>query len=287
MNKLLAGGVLSAAVLGAVMPNVGSAQSFPNARTRNFNNLTPITIADSCPEPELEECAGLPDYYFNEGGAPIQPPIVPASVYPSPITVPAAAFVAGAKITDVNVKIKGFSHDVPDDVDIILVGPDGSTFSVLASNVGSGVQGVSGLNWKFDDQAKVPLPNNNRNTGRASANANQSLYQLIYPEWVNVWTSTEERSFKPSDYDTSEDLDTLPGVSAVTNTPQTTIVYPSGPYNTTNPAANPGPTVNGGKPLSAFNGQSPTGVWSLYVVDDWFWYEGSIEGWQLEITAAL
>jgi subtilisin-like proprotein convertase family protein len=284
MNKLITGGVLSAAVLSAVLPNVGSAQSFPNTRTRNFNNLTALEILDECADPEAEECAALPDYHYNEGDW-IQPVPTKSSVYPSPITVPAAAFPVGAKITDVNVRIKNISHGLLDDVDIVLVGPEGQ-FVFLASNVSSGTTNVTDLNWKFDDSAKVPLPNTNSNTGRVSNQMSNPRYNLIYPEWVNVWTDSSERTFKPSDFDAADDLDTLPDVAGVSNTPQTAVTYPDGPYNTSDPSQNPAPVVNGGPSLSVFNGTSPVGTWNLYVVDDWYWYGGSLDGWGIEITAA-
>jgi subtilisin-like proprotein convertase family protein len=271
---------LAGAVASAAFASTGSAQF--NERTRNFNNQTPITIADSCPNPEDEECAGLPDYYFEQM---TPPPIVPADPYPSSIVVPAAAFVTASKITDVNVRIKNINHGSIDDVDLLLVGPDGK-FAVLASNVSSGTTEVSNLNWKFDDQAKVPLPNSNRNTGRASGNQNQPLYNLIYPEWVNVWTDSAERTFKPSDYDVADDPETFPNLPQITSTPATQLSYPPAPYNTTDPSQNPAPTVNGGSPLSVFNGGSPTGEWKLYVVDDLYWYDGSLGGWAIEITAA-
>lgn len=276
---------IAAAMLSFLAASTGAAQlsngSF-SARTRNFNNLTPITIVDSCPEPELEECAGLPDYYY-ENQLPI--PIVQADPYPTSIQVPASAFVANAKVTDVNVSIKNINHLSLDDVDIVVVGPAGQ-YSVLASNVSSGTLEVSGLNWKFDDSAKVPLPNSNSNTGRASTRTNNALYNLIYPEWVNVWTATEQRTFKPSDYDVADDPETFPGLPQITSTPATQVTYPSAPYNTTDPSQNPAPTVGGGSPLSVFNGTSPVGEWKLYVVDDLYWYDGSIAGWQIEITAA-
>jgi subtilisin-like proprotein convertase family protein len=284
MKNLLAGGVLSAAVLSTFLPNASSAQDFPSTRTRNFNNLTPITIADSCPVPTDEECAGLPDYHFNEGGDWIPVPIIPASLYPSPITVPPQAFPAGAKITDVNVRLKNLSHQSLDDVDIVLVGPEGQ-FVWLASNITSGNTTVNNINWKFDDQAKLPLPNSSSNTGRVSNNTSNARYNLIYPEWINVWTATEERTFKPSDYDAVDDEDRLPDVSGVTNTPATAVTYPDAPYNTTDPSKNPAPTVTSGPSLSVFNGKSPVGTWKLYVVDDWYWYDGSLGGWTLEITA--
>ena len=104
-----------------------------------------------------------------------------------------------------------------------------------------------------------------------------------------VWramTDSAERSFKPSDFDAADDLDTLPDVEGVSNTPPTAVTYPPAPYNTSDPTQNPAPTVNTGPTLSVFNGASPVGTWRLYVVDDWYWYDGSVDGWTLEITAA-
>jgi subtilisin-like proprotein convertase family protein len=45
------------------------------------------------------------------------------------------------------------------------------------------------------------------------------------------------------------------------------------------------PAVTGGTPLSVFNGSSPVGQWKLYVADDFYWFDGSIASWAIEITA--
>jgi len=284
MNKLITGSVLSAAMIGAVLPSIGSAQSFPNTRTRSFNNQTPIEITDSCPVPTDAECAALPDYHYNGGGEFIEYEATPASLYPSEIVVPEAAFPVGAKITDINVRLKNFSHKLVDDVDIVLVGPEGQHVW-LVSNVSSGTVNATNLNWKFDDSAKVPLPNSNSNTGRVSNNTSNAFYNLIYPEWQNIWTSTNERTFRPSDFDGTDDYDEMPDLD-LGSSPATTVTYPAGPYNISNPSQNPGPTVNTGPSLSVFNGTSPVGTWKLYVADDWYWYDGSLGGWGVEITAA-
>jgi hypothetical protein len=39
--------------------------------------------------------------------------------------------------------------------------------------------------------------------------------------------------------------------------------------------------------LSVFNGTDPSGTWRLYVIDDTAGVDGSIDGWSLDITAAL
>ena len=284
----LAGVALSLA--SAALPALASAQVWPNVpttRVRNFNNLSGIVINDTCANPDDPECEGLLDVY-GASNAPL-PPVVPGSPYPSQIEVPAASFVAGSTITDVNVRIRGVSHDFLDDVDILLVGPQGQ-YVMLASNVSSAGANVSteavDLNWKFDDSARLPLPNSLDNSGRASTRPTvrvngvdqpNPLYDIIYPEWAGVWTDTAERTFKPSDYDNGGDDDVFPAPA-----PQglTTL-----PVVVTHNATTGIPTVSGGGALSVFNGKTPVGTWSLYVADDFFWYDGAIEGWELEITA--
>jgi subtilisin-like proprotein convertase family protein len=280
-------------MLGAVLPALASAQVWPGVpttRTRNFNNLSGIAIQDLCADPANPECEPLIDIY-TAPGAPL-PPVVAGGPYPSTIEVPAAAFVAGSKITDVNVTIRNLSHQFLDDVDILLVGPQGQ-YVMLASNVSAagggdnpnGIEAVD-LNWKFDDSARLPLPNSIDNSGRASTRATtrvngvdvpNPLYNLIYPEWTGVWTDTSLRTFKPSDYDNGGDNDIFPAPAPQVLSTPTSVV--------THNATTGVPVVSGGTPLSTFNGTSPVGTWKLYVADDFYWFDGGIEGWELEITA--
>lgn len=289
-SKAVLGASVALSLAAAALPGLASAQfvgpsgpTLPTARTRSFNNLNLIKINDPCAglEETPEECPALQDDYTD------LPPLALATPYPSAISVPAAAFVAGSTITDVNVTIKGISHHYLDDVDILLVGPQGQ-YVVLASNVsalgGSHID-AHGLNWKFDDSARLPLPNSNDNSGRASTRATVTvggvvqpnpLYSIIYSEWAGVWTDSSLRTFKPSDYDSTSDTDIFPAPAPQDiTTPQIAVTH----------NANGIPTVTGGGQLSAFNGTSPVGVWSLYVGDDYFFYDGSIAGWELEITA--
>jgi subtilisin-like proprotein convertase family protein len=94
-----------------------------------FTNPAPITIADS------------------------NAPPTPANPYPSGIIVRG---LASGAITKVTVSLKGFSHAFPDDVDIILVSPNGVSF-VLFSDLG-GTTGVNNLHMTLDDEAKSVLP---------------------------------------------------------------------------------------------------------------------------------
>jgi subtilisin-like proprotein convertase family protein len=89
-----------------------------------FCNSSPITIADAAT----------------------------ASVYPSAITVSGAP----GNITGVTLTINGFSHDFPDDVGIVLVGPTGQAL-LLQSGAGDAAP-VSNVSYSFDDAAAATLP---------------------------------------------------------------------------------------------------------------------------------
>lgn len=114
--------LLIAAFLLFTSANLASAQI-------TFSNTAAITINDSSAPP------------------------TPATPYPSEIVV--NGFASGT-VTNVSVTLKGFYHAYPDDVDILLVAPNGVNF-VLFSDVGGG-NSVSNLNITLDDAATTILP---------------------------------------------------------------------------------------------------------------------------------
>jgi subtilisin-like proprotein convertase family protein len=74
---------------------------------------------------------------------------------PYPATIEVKGLKKG-KITDVNVTLDGFTEGVPDDIDILLVAPDGRR-AVIMSDVG-GASGVNGIDLTLDDAAADSLP---------------------------------------------------------------------------------------------------------------------------------
>lgn len=88
---------------------------------RSFSNTLPITIPD-------------------EGAA---------NPYPSTLRV---GGLRAGRILDVNVTLLGFSHDIPSEVQAILVAPNGRTSVVLMSDVSDGST-VTNLTLVVDDQA--------------------------------------------------------------------------------------------------------------------------------------
>jgi subtilisin-like proprotein convertase family protein len=80
----------------------------------------------------------------------------PADPYPSPIGV---AGFKKAKITDVNVVLRNFSHTFPADVDVLLVAPGGRNATVMA-DVGDSLgdeDAVAGITLTLDDEAATQL----------------------------------------------------------------------------------------------------------------------------------
>jgi subtilisin-like proprotein convertase family protein len=91
-----------------------------------FSNSSPITILDSA-----------------------SPPTV-ASSYPSQIVVSSEPTPS-----DVNVTLTGFSHTFADDVDMLLVGPQGQSVILMSDAIGDV---ADKLTLTFDDQAANFLP---------------------------------------------------------------------------------------------------------------------------------
>lgn len=71
---------------------------------------------------------------------------------------PSTVGVSGARngITDVNVTLRSLDHTYPDDVDVLLVGPQGQK-AILMSDVG-GNDNATDVNLTFDDEAAAALP---------------------------------------------------------------------------------------------------------------------------------
>ena len=128
---------LLAAMLGAVAAG-GLVASAASAAT--FSNNDGITINDGS-----ENCSGTPTTAPGK-----------ADPYPSEITVSGL----GSSVSDVNVTLSGLSHTYPDDVGVLLVGPQDQK-TILMTDVGSSNTSsnpVSGVNLTFDDEASGALP---------------------------------------------------------------------------------------------------------------------------------
>ena len=104
----------------AVLPRVGSAQV--------FSNPAPIDI---------------PRNSLQQG---------PGSLYPSSITV----FGVGTTLAGITITFINLSHAYPDDIDILLVGPNGQ--NVLLMSDAGGLFPINNLTFTFDSAAASFLP---------------------------------------------------------------------------------------------------------------------------------
>ena len=164
--------------------------------------------------------------------------------YPSGINV---AGLNGA-ITDVDVRLNGFSHPFPADIGLLLVGPGGQSL-VLQSIAGN--EPATNVTYTFDDQATSLLDEQG---------------------------ALLSQSYRPSAY--------RPGTFAGVFFPASGANPPPAicqtPTNCPNPA-----TVGAATLASVFNGVNPNGTWRLYAADfsreDAGAYNG---GWSLIITTS-
>jgi len=79
-----------------------------------------------------------------------------ATPYPSTISV---SGLGGQLVAKVTVTLHGLSHEFPDDIDMLLIGPEGER-AMLMSNVGGSTPGyaVTNLALTLDDDSASPLP---------------------------------------------------------------------------------------------------------------------------------
>src|SRR5215211_7258125 len=78
-----------------------------------------------------------------------------AAPYPSRLKV---RNLDHARIKDVNVKINGYSHTSPNNVDVLLVGPTGKNLIIMSDAGGGVLVPVNGVNLTIDDEAPMHFP---------------------------------------------------------------------------------------------------------------------------------
>lgn len=76
-----------------------------------------------------------------------------ANPYPSTIQV---SGIKKGKVIDVNVRLRGINHTFPDNIDVLLVAPNGAS-SVLMTDAGGSPDAVS-VTLTLDDEAAEALP---------------------------------------------------------------------------------------------------------------------------------
>ncbi|HVR74134.1 MAG TPA: hypothetical protein VMT52_07380 [Planctomycetota bacterium] len=173
--------------------------------------------------------------------------VVPRVSTPYPSTINVSGFGTNETIEKITVTLHDLSHGAPDDIDILLVGPEGQSI-ILFSDAGGGFFGGGGglpdpevvVTVTLDDDAEEGLPHES------------PLVSGI---------------FKPSNYGFDEDDE----VDAFPDQDEEGIPTPH-------------PEPSSATTLSIFSGTHPNGDWRLYIVDDEVFEAGSIaDGWSLTI----
>jgi subtilisin-like proprotein convertase family protein len=75
---------------------------------------------------------------------------------PYPVTHTVSGFSPDRVISDLDVSINGIFHQRPDDLDMLLVGPQGQKVMLMSDACGSFE--VAAYGWYWDDEAAAPMP---------------------------------------------------------------------------------------------------------------------------------
>ena len=152
----LVGAALAAALVVLVVavgtpPKKAEAVSEYRIVTKTFRNANVISIP---PNPDA------PDDAFTL-----------ANPYPSEITV---AGLDRARIKDVNVRLNGFVHSLPDDMDVVLVGPTAKN-AIIMSDAGNDNDVSSTVNLTIDDEAPMFFPDEGQIVGTSYKPSNYEV----------------------------------------------------------------------------------------------------------------
>ncbi len=139
-NGVSANGTWKLYIVDDIAVTAGDAEGWSIAITTTgtaqttFSNTNPLTIADKDPEGD-DDC-----------------PATPATPYPSSINVAGLT----AAVTDVNVTLTNLTHDFPEEVRMLLVGPTGQ--SVLLMEDAGGDDHPTDVTFTLDDEAPGAIP---------------------------------------------------------------------------------------------------------------------------------
>lgn len=198
--RTLAGLWLFAGLLLLGVPDVAAADTFSNSGV-------PVPVADATGPP----------------GGPYAPGL--GNPFPSVTNV----FGMTGVVTGVQVAVIGLKHQYPDDLNLLLVAPNGSGIQLMSDAGGNIATSSDGAALFFEDDAPGTIPDNG------------PLSSGVYKP-VDYFGGVGEDSYYPTTANTGD-------------------VYPS----PAPPAAN---WASNSTLAQAFNGAAPNGNWSLYITDD-------------------
>ena len=186
------------------------------------------------------------------------PGIALASRYPDSIDVGGPR---DSRIIDVDLHLYGFAHSMPEDLDFLLVSPNGRTALVMSDAGDRAIAG--GITLTLDDDAKRPLP-------KQGAIAAGRYRPANYDEDVDSSARDLVAQSEPGSGGTPGEEgepgdDGTPGGDGKPGEPG----EPGGtPGFVNDDFPDPAPEFGSAYRLSTFNGVEPSGSWKLFVRSD-------------------
>jgi subtilisin-like proprotein convertase family protein len=129
--------------------------SFASFNNENPNGTWKLFVRDDAPDDDGDIEGGW-SIAIETGPVDM---LIPGSGTSGPaIPYPASRTVSGhtGLISDLDVIIDGIFHERPDDLDLLLFGPNSQKVILMSDACGS--FGVSAFGWEWDDEAAAPMP---------------------------------------------------------------------------------------------------------------------------------
>ncbi len=114
---------------------------------------------------------------FENANAITIPVMGPATPYPAALTI---SGVAGS-VSHLTVTLHGLTHRYPDDLDMVLMGPNGQKVMLMSDAGGGNANAMNNVTVTFDDNAAFPIPDQARITNAVYRPANYLIQEDPFP----------------------------------------------------------------------------------------------------------
>ncbi len=182
-----------------------------------------------------------------------------------------------SRLKDIDLHLYGFSHDMPKDLDILLVAPDGRTALVMSDAGGQPTSGA--ITLTLDDSAKKQLPEDGAIASGRYRPANYGEDDGSPRAAVTTQSEPGSDGVPGNEGDPGDGTPGDPGTPGEPGTPGGTPGFVNDDFPP------PAPEFGDAYQLSTFRGMDPTGPWQIFIRSDGPAAGQLTGGWGLTIEA--